>query len=217
MEDLINDIQNRIKAEKLLFSDTKDYSIEEIKFMSNICMDRIRDEVCYMGIFFNYVPKLRDLYWKNQTENLGLEIYNLGLEVGKWLSKTEDEKELDYQCAYLLYNNFLGLPKGEQYTDFIKNRVVDPAFVIDILNKKYAYEFFCYNTNFLLTNNFLLIHYPQLYNVEYLSQLKNIATDVDKTKFATKEEYRDFKNAASATRLRIRRYERNHHVKIKIK
>lgn len=214
---LMNEIQNRIRAEKLLFSDEKEYTSEEVKFISRTCIDTIKQEDCYMSLFSEYLSKMRRMYLKYPEENFTNEIYDLGVEVGKWLSKSAEEQNLDEQGAYFLYQEFLGLPKDETYQDFIKNRVMDVNKVREVLDNGYAYEFYCYNINFLLTNNFLFIHYPELYNMEDLSQLKNIAYDIDKTRFATKEEFNNFKRASNAMKLRLRRYEKNHNVKIKTK
>lgn len=217
MQELMDEIQNRIRAEKLLFSDDKEYSAEEVKFISKVCVDNIRQEVCYMGLFCEYLPKLRRMYLNHPEEKFANEIYGLGVEVGKWLSKSDEEQMLDEQGSYFLYKEFLGLPKDETYYDFIKNRVMDVKQVKEILNSGYAYEFYSHNINFVITNNFLLIHYPELYNMEDLSQLKNIAYDVDKTRFAEKKEYNNFKKASNAMKSRLRHYERNNRVKIKNK
>lgn len=214
---LMEEIQNRIRAEKLLFSDNSEYTKEEVKFISNVCVDTIRQEPCYMSLFIEYLSKLRKLYKKYNGENFDKEIYDLGMEVGKWAAKPDLERDFDEQGAHLLYNNFLGLPKDETYYDFIKNRVMNVYQVREVLDEGYAYQFYSHNTNFLLTNNFLLIHYPELYNTDDLRQLKSIAYDADKTRFATEEDYKNFKRAANQTKIRIRRYEKNHNVKIKTK
>ena len=107
------------------------------------------------------------------------------------------------------------MPKEENYYNFIKNRVMDVHKVKEVLDNESAYELYNNDLNFLLTNNFFLVHYPELYNINDLIQLKDIATDIDKNKFSTKEEYNNFKRAANATKTRLRRYEKNNHVKIK--
>lgn len=217
MQKLMDDIKNKIRAEKLLFSDNEEYTSEEIRFISSECFDTIQKEPCYMYVLYKYLPKLYQLYVKHPEENFFQEIYDMGLEVGRWSSKTKDEKELDEQWAYFLYNNFLGLPKKEDYYSFIKNRIMDIDEVRSALYNGCASELYSHNTNFLITNNFLLIHYPRLYTMDDLCQLKDIAYNVDKNKFETKEEYDNFKIASAAMKFRLKRYEKSHNVKIKTK
>ena len=217
MDILINDIKLRIELEKLLFSDNYDYTKTEIKFMSFGSLKRLQTEECYMSIFYPYIPKLLNLYRKYNREGFDRELYKLGIEVGKFISKTDEERLSEREGAEILYSHFIGLPKGENYSDFIKNRVMEPIVVKESFINDTAYELYGNNTNFLLTNNFFLVHYPNFYNEDDIAQLKNIVTGIDKTKFETKDEYNAFKRAANQTINRIRKYEKDYNVKVKTK
>ena len=217
MDILINDIKLRIELEKLLFSDNYDYTKPEIKFMSFGSLKMLQTEECYMSIFYPYIPKLLNLYRKYNGEGFDRELYKLGIEVGKFISKTDEERLSEREGAEILYSHFIGLPKGENYSDFIKNRVMEPIVVKESFINDTAYELYGNNTNFLLTNNFFLVHYPNFYNADDIAQLKNIVTGIDKTKFETKDEYNAFKRAANQTINRIRKYEKDYNVKVKTK
>lgn len=217
MDILINDIKLRIESEKLLFSDNYDYTKPEIKFMSFGSLKRLQTEECYMSILYPYIPKLLNLYRKHNGTGFDRELYKLGIEVGKFISKTDEERLSEREGAEVLYNNFIGLPRDEKYPDFIKNRIIEPAVVKESFINNTAYELYGNNTNFLLTNNFLLLFYPNFYDIDDVTQLKNIVTDIDKTRFETKDEYNEFKRAANQTINRIRKYEKDYNVKVKIK
>lgn len=217
MEKLINDIKKRIQLEKLLFNEQKEYTKEEIKFIGLESLKILQTEECYMNIFYPFIPKLLNLYSKYGGTGFERELYKLGIEVGKFISLPNDEKENNKFAAYFLYNNFIGLPQNETYYDFVKNRMMDVTKVKEVLNDGKAYELYNNDLNFLLTNNFLFIHYPEIYTLEDLSQLKMIAINIDKTKFVNKQDYNNFKTAAHATTSRIRRFEKNNYVKVKTK
>lgn len=217
MDTLISDIKLRIDAEKLLFSDNYDYTKAELKFVSLESLKILQTDNCYMSIFYPYIPKLLNLYRKYNGEGFDRELYKIGIEVGKFISKTNEERYLERQCSEILYNTFIGLPKGEKYSDFIKDRVMEPTTIKESFINDTACELYDNNIDFLLTNNFLLVHYPNFYNIDDIAQLKSIATNVDKTKFDTKEEYNNFKRAANTTIGRIRSFEKNNGVKVKTK
>lgn len=217
MNILINNIKLRIEAEKLLFSDNYDYTKPEVNFIGCESLNLLINEECYMGVFYPYIPKLLNLYRKYNGTGFDRELYKLGIEVGKLISKTDEERLLEREGAELLYNNFIGLPKGEKYSDFIKNRVMEPSVVKESFINNTVYELYGSNVDFLLTNNFFLLHYPNFYNIDDIAQLKNIVTNIDKAKFKTKDEYNKFKRAANQTISRIRNYEKNYNVKVKTK
>jgi len=217
MKELINEINLRINAEKLLFSDVNNYSDEQAKLIITELAKSLEENKFYVDLIATYMTKLLDLSnkYKNSDE-LKEEVEIIKNCAVEWSNKSKTEKKEDSCFIDLLFGKLIGRPDGETYFDFVKNRIMDVTRIREVFDNNCAYEVFNNDVNFMVTNNFLLLQYPEFYSESDLSQLKLIAKSKDEKSFDDSCEYHNFKKVSSSTMIHLRRYENHNNKKIKM-
>ncbi len=215
MEGLINEINERIKFEKLLFSNKK-YNEEEEKIIIKGAAKSLSSNIYFLDLAVLFMPKVIKIAEKySNKEDLKEDLKIISDNVIRWNLKSESERINDSYMVDCLYGTFIGLPNSKAYFDFIQDSVMDADVIRDIFDGRYDINLFHNYPDFLLTNNFLMLEYSNFYNDNDLNNLEIIARERDKNSFMEKDEYRNFKKAANATLDLIRRQKRNEKEKTK--
>lgn len=216
MEKLIDEINERIEFEKLLFSN-KNYNEEEEKIIIKGAAKSLSTNIYFLDLAILFMPKVIKIAKKySNKEDFIEDLKVINDNIIRWNLKSESEKINDSYMVDCLYGTLIGLPNNKAYFNFIQDKIMDSDVIRDIFDGRYDINLFHHNTEFLLTNNFLLLEYSNFYSDNDLDKLEEVARDKDKNPFMEKDEYRNFKKTANATLNLIRRQKRKNKEKIKI-
>ena len=211
--DFYHELDKKIKAEKLLFQNKIHYTDEEKELMKNVVIERLRKDYNYTYYMYGYFNKLLIVCGKESFEKEGFPV----LEAAKYEKNCNNmyniENIIDFSC-YLCYEKF-GVPNGEFYADMISNRIMTATEVA--YNSKECLPTKENIINYIITNNYLFEVYPEFFEDKNMDRVKEIVSLYDRSSFATRKEYRDYKRAKKVLINNIRNYTKENSDKIKVK
>lgn len=211
--DFYNELDKKINAEKLLFQEKIHYTDEEKRLMKNIIVERLHKDFNYAHYMYGYFNKLLIVCGEKSFENDDFPV----LEVSKYEKNHSNmyniENIIDFSC-YLCHEK-LGVPNGEFYSDMMANRIMTSKEIVYL-----STECLPTNenvTNYIITNNYLFEVYPDFFQDKNMDRVKEIVSFFDRSSFATKKEYKDYKKAKKVLMNHIKNYTKEQNEKIKVK
>lgn len=206
MSGLIENINNELKGEQLLFSGRTQYTEEEKALMKNAVSKRIDKSISYQYLAYGYFSKLVDVCG---IENFDLNNYTDGCMInivkreGQKVSNEEMDEIVDW--AIFAIGETYGYTEGG-YVDMILSSILPISKVEEIYNNENIFKY-ANDTKFLVTNNFLITRYPNFFDEQKINTLNLVISSYDKDSFNTKEDEHRFKKARRVLIKNIDKYE----------
>ena len=173
--------------------------------MKNSVSKRIDKSISYQFLAYGYFNKLVNVCG---IENFDLNNYtdscilNIAKREGQKVSNEDMDEIVDW--AIFAIGETYGYTKGD-YVDMINSAIIPASKMEKIYNQDNPFKYIN-DTNFLVSNNFLLTRYPEFYNSQILGTLDLISSYYDKEEFSRKEEWYRFKKARRVLIKNLEKY-----------
>lgn len=206
MNNLIDRIDNELKGEQLLFLGTTQYTEEEKLLMKNAVSKRIDKSISYQYLAYGYFSKLVGIYG---VDNFDLNNYvdSCILNIVKREEKKVSNEEMDEIVDWAMFaiGETYGYTAGD-YISMIRDAIIPIKKMEQLYGNQNIFEY-ANNTNFLVTNSFLLTRYPDFFDKEKIDTLNLVISAYDRSAFSTKEDLHRFKKARRVLISNIVKYE----------
>ncbi len=172
-------IREEIQGERLLFEERMNYSDKEKELIKNSVYARLKARPkTYPCLIFGYFRKILEVCGQDKfkyDDTIDSEILQYAMLEGANNKKNMRMMEESYDYSLYIADVCYGCCNGMNYPQMVANKILDVIGLRAALDDNRIYSSFSFaKPEFFITNNFLLVNYPDFYSDSDIEQLKNI-------------------------------------------